>query len=295
MNTLEAQAGNVFGRIATLAATYGIDTSALFDRLTILTPELAELAIVNVGDRFDRISVATQLAREPQAIARMRAVCGEVQARRVERLGVDTRSVYVECDAFGGASPTTSVQMFGKRTLDRDLALLAVEGVEPGAFEELRSAAVLAGTEHVGLVDTESGGKTAWTLHIAQNNRGDEARAATKARVRAVAERLGLSSAAVNAADGLHDPFAKDRDSYLALTVSRELLEPALTVTWSDIAWEHVVRVMIGFYPADQTPTKLGGLSGAFGSETASAIELVLGRTEPPRMRVATILTKGRA
>lgn len=296
MNTSDAQTANVFGRVATLAASYGIDPSALFDRLTLFARELADVAIVGASDRFDRITVATQLPRTADATARLRSVCDAAQIDRVARLGVDTQSVYLECDAVGGTSPTTSVQMFGKRTLERDLALLALEGVPGAVIAELREVALLAdGARHIGLFDTLAAGEPRWTVQIAQDNRDDQARARTRGRVRAIAERLGLSKAGVNAADGLHDPLAKEHDSYLALTVSRHGFEPMLSITWSAVAWEHVVRMMIGFYPGGEAPTKLGEFSGAFASEAASAIELELGRSEPPRMRVATILTKGRA
>jgi hypothetical protein len=125
----------------------------------------------------------------------------------------------------------------------------------------------------------------------AQLNDGE--RAATRERVAAAGAALGVTQAQMNVATALHDSLAKDNDSYASVRVTKSGLSRELGITWGGVAWEHVVRMMLGFYPAADNAASLGKLSGAFDAQVAAAVELTLLPTEPPRMRVAATLTKG--
>ena len=52
--------------------------------------------------------------------------------------------------------------------------------------------------------------------------------------------------------------------------------------------------MMVGFYPGRDLAQHLGGIAGAFDADVAASVELVLGVTEPPGMRIASVLRSGR-
>lgn len=300
MNNFEIQASAVFGRLAALGTAFGVDLSAFLERLTPLSPELARLAIVHVTEGFDRVAVATQVERE--GLERMRelsAACDPEQTGRLERLvGAETRSVYCECESLPGRAHdfAISIQAFGKRGLQIDLERLASIGVSADALASLGAhARTLGGDEQlIGLSDRAEPDGPSWTLHIAQHNRNADERRATRERIGAAAKAMHVTTAQQHVVDGLHESFAKDADSYAWLRATRTGLAAELGVVWGNVAWEHVVRMMIEFYPAGESGRRLGELSGAFGAEYAAAVELVLAPVEPPRMRVAATLSKGR-
>ncbi len=299
----ELQAAAVLGRIATLAHAYRIELGGYFERLTDLSAELAEFAMIAVPETFDRIAVATPVARAGSAVERVRAlsaVADPEQPGRLDRLfGAETTELYVELESVPADDRklAVSVQGFGVRALDADLGHLgAVAGAGAEVLSALRAAAVHLGGdgELVGLADRGGPAGPAWTLHIRQPNRGDAARAATRARLDDAAAALGVTGPQRNVVQGLHDVFAHDADSFAWVRLRPDGLAPELGVIWSGVAWEHVVRVAIGLYPGSECAKRLGELAGAFDSPAAAAVELVLGPSEPPRMRVAATIQRGR-
>ncbi len=292
MKTLEQQASAVFGRIATLGSAYGIAVQPLLDKLVFVSEEAAAFVMVAMPHTFDRIAVATPIRRGGDVIERIGPLSEAAdpdQLARFEQLAAtDTRDLYAELEQ-GNDGFAFSLQAFGNRKLDTDLERLAVLGAGTVGAREV---AVLLGAETnlVGVTDRSGG---TWTLHVRQRNRNDGERAATRERIAAAGAALGVTQAQINVATALHDSLAKDGDSYAFLRATKSGLSRELGITWGGVAWEHVVRMMIEFYPGADTAARLGKLSGAFDAQVAAAVELTLLPTEPPRMRVAVTLTKG--
>ena len=292
VTTLEQQASSVFGRIATLGGAYGIAVQPLLDKLVFVSEEVAAFVLVAVPHSFDRIAASTPIKRGGDVIARIAPLSEAAdpdQLARFEQLAAsDTRDLYAELD-HGPDGFAFTLQAFGNRKLDTDLSRLAAVGADTTGAREV---AVLLGAEDnlVGVTDRSGG---TWTMHVRQRNRDDAERAATRQRVAAAGAALGVTQAQINVTAALHDTFAKDNDSYAFIRLTKTGLSRELGITWGGIAWEHVVRMMLGFYPGADTAKRLGELSGAFDSQVAAAVELTLLPTEPPRMRVAATLTKG--
>jgi hypothetical protein len=300
--TLESQA-DVFGRIATLGAAYGIDASGLLDRLSPLAPELASFALVAVPGAFDRLIVTTPLARQGDSLARaarIAALGDPAQTGRLDALtDAGTRALHFEAETVPGdpRAIAISLQAFGARALDRDLPRLAQFGVPAHATDALAAAAASLDAAYIGIADRaapppddSAEPERSWTLTFEHRARDT----AALGRVLATAEQLAATKAQRHVVEGLFATLAQDRETYAWLRVRPAGLDRALGIQWRGVAWEHAVRMMIGFYPNGSAPTKLGELAGAFGADAAAAVELVLGPSEPPRMRVATTLTKGR-
>jgi hypothetical protein len=292
MTTLEEQASSVFGRIATLGAAYRIDVQTLLDKLVLVSEEVAAFVMVAVPHTFDRIAAATPIRRGGEVLDRIATLSQAAdpdQLARFEQLAAtDTRDHYAELE-HGPDGFAFALQAFGNRKLDTDLTRLAAVGAGTTGAREV--AVLLGGEDNLVGVTDRSGGT--WTLQIRQRNRDDRERAATRERVAAAGAALGVTQAQINVATALHDSLAKDNDSYAFLRLGKSGLSRELGITWGGVAWEHVVRMMLGFYPGGDTAARLGELSGAFGAQVAAAVELTLLPTEPPRMRVAATLTKG--
>jgi hypothetical protein len=303
MSVKELPLANVFGRVAALGTAYGIGVQGLLDRLVSMAPELSELAVVNVTSGFDRLSVATEVARAGDAMDRVRGISDACDRDQFERMGAlvkgETRSVYIECESVPGSDGVgVTLQAFGNRALAVDLERLASVGVSPAAIAALGTTArQLGGDEHlVGLSDRATpGGEATWTLHIAQPNKDAARRSATRDRVIRTATDLAVTKPQQNVVESLHDVLVHDDDSYTYVSTSRTQRSAELGVVWANVPWEHVVRMMIQFYPTNDCPKHVGELAGAFGTDHAAAIELVLRQSEPPGMRVAASLIRGRS
>ena len=294
----------VLGRLATLGAAYRVETAPLFDRLTALAPELAELAVISVPGTFDRISAGTQIKRGNDGVDRLRVLGGTCDREQPARLAViagpETQRLNVDLETVAGDPQAfrCTVTGYGKRVLAEDLRSLAGFGVSPEVLGRLEALVPqLVGPDKlIGLADcaTSSGGRT-WTLHVAHRNTDEAQRVAAKQRIIAVAESLGVTVAQRSVIDGLHDAFVDGRESYSWLRIREHQPAIQLGVLWSNVRWEDVVNVTVNFDPKREPGTRLGQLSGALGADRAAGLELELGSTEPPQTRVYVTLTNGRA
>jgi hypothetical protein len=268
---------NVVARIASLGGFYGIDLAAMQSALGTLAPELVEHAMVTIPATFDRVAVTTRVAR-----ARLDGLCERDQLRRMSKLAAEARDLDFEIDS----TAATTIRAIGSRFVAADAEQLASFGVGTLALDTLRDCAAHLGTP-LAIADRVHAGTPEWLMYFGQRNTTDGDRAATRAQLLTVARKLGATGPQCNLIDGLHDALAKDRDSYATLTISPEHTTLALSVRWQDVRWETAIRMMLGFHPNSDAGKKLGELAGAFDAEQAAAIELGLGPTEPPAMRVA--------
>lgn len=298
------QAIPVFARITTLAAAYGIDAAALLDRLTAVAPEVSEEALITVPGTFDRIAVGTRIARGNDGVDRVRVLsstCDATQPARLEQLArAETRDLWVEIESVPHdlQAFAITVSAYGKRVLSSDLGRLAGFGVPGELIKQLDElTTTLVGRDKlIGLADrADTAGARTWTIQVAHRNADAQQRAATVSQIRSVATTLGVTEAQRNVVIGLHDTFAAGRDSYSWLRVREHKPGIELGVLWSDVAWEHVVNMMLSFYPNSGASIRLGELAGAFGADAAAGVELELGSTSLPGMRISVTLTKGRS
>jgi hypothetical protein len=278
---LRSQA-NILGRIGTLGGIYDIDLDPVSGTLAALGPDLARGALVTVPTTFDRISITTRIAR-----ARLTAIdtISVEQLRRIDKIGPGVAEVELELE-IGSTTSASAIRVVGTRDVSRDCEQLVRFGVGTLALESLRQCAADLG-EPYAIADRVEAATPSWAFHFAHSNASDAARERTRTAAVGVARKLAATSPQLNLIDGMHDVLAKDRDSYTVVHLDAERTSLQLAVSWQHVRWETVVRMAIGFHPNSDVAEKLGQLAGAFDSEAATAVELLLGPREPPRMRVA--------
>lgn len=275
-----ARQGTVLARIASLAGFYDIELAPAAELLAKLGPELSRGALVTVPVTFDRLAIDARVPRE-----RLDELVDRDQLRRVDKLVGESHLIELQVEV-SAAGVGHRVRALGSRSIEQDCELLAGFGVGTLALDSLRDCAAHLGIP-LSIADRARGGAPVWQLQFAHRNRSDAERATTRARVLAVARKLGATAPQCNLIDGLHDTLAKDRDSYSTLIVDPESTTLQLAVRWQHVRWETVIRMAIGFRPNSDVGQKLGELSGAFNADEAEAIELLLGPSEPPELRVA--------
>jgi hypothetical protein len=178
------------------------------------------------------------------------------------------------------------VLVTGGRDLAADMTRLSTFGV---GVETLRLCASELGVPRA-IADRDDKVAASWRLEFRHSNSTPEERATTRRRLAAVAQTLAVTAAQKNLIEGVYDMLAKDRDSNAILYVAAENVR--LAVRWRKVRWESAIRIALGFAPPTvDVGRKMGELSGAFAAEAAESVELVLGPTEPPLMRVAVAFT----
>lgn len=281
------RSANLFGRLATIAGTYGIPATQWLDRLSPLATEVGQLSLVTTSDRFDELAVMTQIPRT--AIERVRVVLPAAQQSRVQRLiAHETKEVDLEIASSG----STAVLAFGKRSVGDDLSRLSPYLQERSrlALADALGSLLGDGARYIALSDCEKDNVASWTCHVEHDN-SDASR--TASRLDAAAQALGVTAAQRHVVGGLHDVLSSGDRSYALLSMRSDAVAPELGVMWANVSWELLVRIMLGFYPDRDVARRLGELAGAFDAERASSVVLVLGATEPPRMRMSVSSTKG--
>lgn len=269
---------NVLARIGALAGIYDIDITAMHGHLGTLGPELAQGTLVTVPITFDRLGLTTRVTRE-----QLDQICDDAQLGRIDRLAAASNAYELELEA-GAPLMARSVHVGGGRDLGADLTRLAAFGVSKPTLDTLRACASELGSSSA-IVDRAEAATTTWQFEFRHSNGTPEERAATRRRLAAVARTLAVTPAQMNLVEGVHDMLAKDRDSNSILHIGGENVR--LAVRWRKVRWESAIRIALGFAPNVDVGRKMGELSGAFAAESADTVELVLGPTEPPLMRVS--------
>lgn len=269
---------NVLARIGAIAGIYDIDISAMHDSLGTLGPELANGTLVTVPITFDRLALTTRVER-----AQLEQICDATQLERVDRLATASHVLELELEA-GGPQLARTVHIGGGRDFSADLSRLSAFGVDRETIETLRACTSELGVPRA-VADRDEKVATSWQLELRHPNSTPAERATTRRRLAAVARTLSVTPAQCNLVDSVHDMLAKDRDSDSILFVGTDGVR--LAVRWRHVRWESAIRIALGFGPPVDVGRKLGELSGAFNAESADTVELVLGPTEPPLMRVA--------
>jgi hypothetical protein len=304
IDKLALRAGAVLARVEALSGAYGTDLTALHDRLRHFAPELAGFALVRASDRFDRIAVATLLPMHGDALPRLLDLAGELDGslpgRLRELFTSETEQVQVELESVPGRNDVVAISVLGlgRRSLDTDLQRLASQaGMSVDATQELAEVAHMLGEKRLrGLaIRVDPGAAARYRLWFSHDNRDAGDREDTLARLTDVAEQVGATRPQRNLLGSVHGLLTEGEDSHAWLEVADGRLVRGLGIVWTGADWELVVRLMIGFHPGSDVGKRLGDLAGATDAGVAAAVELVLGPSEPPRMSVATKLTRGRS
>ena len=296
MNPRQAQVGAI-ARISAVGTAYGIEMAPLLERLTPLADEIADFVMVTVPHTFDRVSVAARIAPGSGLLDKVHAVGGDEQREIAARMvGPELRFLGVEVEIRRDAPLAVSLHAFGARSLDLDLARLSASGVGEAARATLAEYVGMLGADAklVALSARAYDDTRSWLLRIARPNGDDEAREVSRTRIAALARRLGVTMPQLGVIDSMHDVLAKDRDTHVVLRVGNDGIERELGLVFARARWETLVRMMVGFYPGRDLAQHLGGIAGAFDADVAASVELVLGVTEPPGMRIASVLRSGR-
>lgn len=239
------------GRIATLGSLLGIKTTNLLARLDPLSIECAQHLVATIPHGFDALAVTTRAAR-----AKARTICGAwLDALPGDELELELDATSVTARSDEAALPATAPLLV--HTLGDDLVALGFDGAS-------------------------------WTYVIAQANADASASDATSERIDRVAATLGVTEAQRRVATGLHRSLAREQPSraWVRTRAGSAELAPIVGLAWDRVEWQPIQSMLAGFYPSLGAVGQIARLARAAEVEHAT-VELVLGPTDPPAMRIA--------
>jgi hypothetical protein len=85
----------------------------------------------------------------------------------------------------------------------------------------------------------------------------------------------------------LHPLLGEHSPAVATLRIGPGVVYPELTVTYHDVAFEPVIRILIGIHPGVDHASRLGAVAGACNAERAAALAIQLRDREPLGLRVA--------
>jgi hypothetical protein len=122
-----------------------------------------------------------------------------------------------------------------------------------------------------------------WSYVVEHTN--GEAMDLTLASIDRVAEALGVTSPQRRIVAGLHRSIARGTPTRAMLVARGATVEPSLHVIWDRVEWQPIGSMMSGFYPEHGAIGQLPRIAQLCEAESAT-VALVLGRTDPPGMRI---------
>jgi hypothetical protein len=251
-----------------------------------------------VGDDFQALAVfgaAPTGARRAELFA---AAGGDpVVASGLAALGERSGELFVEIETRGGGEQlAVEAHALGRGAIDDDLALLrAIAPAGDAAHTTLaaRAAQLAIGGRSAGVsARFETPATRQWSLHVGL------AESVTLARDALVdtAAALAITAAQRNLLAALHPILAGGRGTGPAVATLRlgtGVVYPELVVTYHGVAFEPVIRILIGIHPGVDHATRLGTVAGACHAERAAALSIHLRDREPMGLRVAFDLDQG--
>jgi hypothetical protein len=121
-----------------------------------------------------------------------------------------------------------------------------------------------------------------WTYTIEHDNTDLEP---TLSAIDRVTEELGVTAPQRRIVAGLHRSIARGAPTRAALIARGGTVEPALHVIWDRVEWQPIGSMMAGFYPEHGAIGQLPRIAQLCEAEHAT-VALILGRTDPPAMRL---------
>ncbi len=263
MNRTAKPTAAELGRVTTIGGLLGIKTSSLLLRLAPVAAECRDDLLLTIPHSFDAMSVTTHVTRELA-----RSICGDwLDALPGDRLALEISGASIMASSDEAALPAGSPDLVAE--LGDELIALGHDG-------------------------------TTWTYVIAQANADNGE--ATIARIERVGAALGVTAAQRRIAAGLHRSLARGTSNRAWLRARGGVLDPVLGLAWDRVEWQPIQSMLAGFYPAAGAPKserdglrpvggveKIARLSRAAEVEHAT-VELVLGPTDPPGLRIAVRL-----
>ncbi|MBL9012890.1 MAG: hypothetical protein JNL83_01870 [Myxococcales bacterium] len=120
--------------------------------------------------------------------------------------------------------------------------------------------------------------------YVVEHGNGD-AMEDTLASIDRVAKALGVTPPQQRIVSGLHRSIARGAPTRAMLVARGGTVEPALHVIWDRVEWQPIGSMMSGFYPEHGAIGQLPRIAQLCEAESAT-VALVLGRTDPPGMRL---------
>lgn len=282
-----AQATTV-ARIGALGMSYGIDAMPLLEKFAPFSDELTRNLRIAVPHAFDRIAVGTRIATSGDGLERLRVMCGaDIAAVASELAGTARKDLGLELELTTTGAIEVALYALGARDVEADLAAMARLGASATAIDTTRPMIAALGGELAGLSARSYADTRGWALRLVQHNATPDETTATCARITTVGEQLGATLAQRNLIGNIHDMLAKGAPTSATLRASSDRLERELTVGWPAVSWNSLVRIMTNLYPKADAGNRLGELAGVFDAIETAALELVLGPSEPPGLRIA--------
>lgn len=237
------------GQIVSLGNLLGIKTTRLVQRLAPLTAECSRHLVVTMSHGLDALWVTTRVARETA-----RSICGAwLDALPGDELELELDANGVTARSDEAALPPGSPALV--TTLGDELTALAWDG-------------------------------TTWTYVVEHENGDAVACDATLARIDGVAGTLGVTAAQRRIAGGLHRSLARASRTRASLRAKAGVVEPRVTLAWDRVEWQPIQSMVGGFYPEHGAVGQLPRIARACEVDEAT-VELVLGPTDPPAMRIS--------
>jgi len=258
----------LFGRLATAAAAFDLDATALAEASMGLGNGLRHLARITTDDTFSTLSIAGPVPADPDVPAR----------RGFRELGMRRDR----------ADISITDHRLGEGTIEDDLALVSAGGVSAGVVGELadRLALLCPHGRTVGMSTRLLPGRW-WQVHTRHDHGTDAQAAASSERIEAVARRIGVTALQRRLWSKVHRPLCRSGIAVASLTATTDAALPELHVSYQNLSFEVIVRLLGGIYPDGDHANKLGSFAGAFDVDVAASLILVLRDVEPVRMRFA--------
>ena len=275
-------------RTQTIGTLLGVAVERLLEAVGDLEDGRERRLRVWVSDGFDRLSVLAAAPTASRHASLLAAAGGDaLVASAIPVLGQRPGQLFVELEAGGGPELAIEIQGLGRGSIDDDLRLLrSMAPVGDAAHTALaRLAAELAtGGRSAGIaVRFEPPGTRQWMLHVSLAA-SVELAAAALSRVAAAA---GITPAQRNLLAVLHPLLGEHSPAVATLRIGPGVVYPELTVTYHDVAFEPVIRILIGIHPGVDHASRLGAVAGACNAERAAALAIQLRDREPLGLRVA--------
>jgi hypothetical protein len=248
-----------------------------------------------VSDGFDRLSV---FASAPTGTRRatLFAAAGDdaVMASAIPALSERSGQLFVEVETDHESQQLAiEAHALGRGIVDNDLALLRTVAPAGDAAHDIlarRAAELAVGGRSAGVwARFEPPATRQWGLHVSL------AESATLARdaLGDAAAALGITPPQRKMMMTIHPLFAADSAAVATLRLGPGLVYPELTVTYHSVAFEPVIRMLIGLHPGVDHASRLGAVAGACGAERAAAMSIQFRDREPMAMRIAFDLDQG--
>jgi hypothetical protein len=240
------------GRVSQLGGLLGIKSGPLLARITPLAGECSEDLVATIPHSFDALAVTVNVGRETA-----RSICGAwLDALPGDRLALELDAATASAQSDEAALPTDAPALVHQ--LGDELAALRWDGMT-------------------------------WTYVIAQPNADAAESEATIARIDKVAATLGGTEPQRRIAATLHGSLARGMVTRAWVRARAGSVEPQVGLAWDRVEWLPIKHMVTGFYPELGAATKIDRLSRAMEVDHAT-VELVLGPTDPPAMRISVRL-----